>query len=118
MSPSLTRVQALLLGTIVLLSLGLAVAALFLISAADGALTIAGWQVWGEKPFHVRAGFQEIQGVGPGTTVRIKGMDAGKVLRIESPAAPGEPVIVVLELHGSQRKLVRTDARVQIVSEG
>ena len=34
------------------------------------------------KPLHVRAGFHDIQGVGPGTTVRIKGMDAGKVVQV------------------------------------
>jgi phospholipid/cholesterol/gamma-HCH transport system substrate-binding protein len=118
MSHSLTRVQAILLGTIMLLGLVLAVTALFLIGGTDGSFTIAGWHIWGEKPFHVRAGFQDIQGIGPGTPVRIKGMDKGKVVRIDSPSAPGEPVILVLELRGSERNLVRSDAKVQILSEG
>src|SRR5437660_11652677 len=100
MSHALSLLQPLTLGTLVLLALGLAVTALFLISASDGSLTIAGWQVWGEKPLHVRAGFHDIQGVGPGTTVRIKGMDAGKVVRIDPPANPADPVILVLEVKG------------------
>jgi phospholipid/cholesterol/gamma-HCH transport system substrate-binding protein len=45
-------------------------------------------------------------------------MDKGKVIRIDSPTAPGEPVILVLELRGSERNLVRSDAKVQILSEG
>lgn len=118
MSHSLTRVQAILLGVVVLLGLGLTVTALFLIGGADGTFTIAGRHVWGEKPFHVRAGFQDIQGISAGTPVRIKGMDKGKVVRIDSPIAPGEPVILVLELRGSERNLVRSDAKVQILSEG
>jgi phospholipid/cholesterol/gamma-HCH transport system substrate-binding protein len=117
-SHTLSRIQAFLLGVVVLLGLGLSVLALFLIHAADGSLAVAGYQIWGEKSFHVRAGFQDAQGVLPGTVVRIKGMDAGEVQRVDPPANPGDSVILVLKLDGKQRRLVRTDAKVQIVSEG
>src|SRR5437660_822731 len=118
MSHSLTRVQALLLGLVVLLGLGLVVFALFLIRVTDGEFAVAGYPIWGEKSFHVRAGFQDAQGVSPGTPVRIKGMDAGEVERVEPPSNPGDPVILVLRLSGKQRPLIRADAKVQIVSEG
>ncbi len=107
MSRSLTRIPAIILGTVVLLALGLSVLALFLIHANDGAFAVAGYQIWGEKPFRVRAGFQDIQGVSPGTLVRIMGMDAGEVERLDPPSIPGEPVIVVLKLNAKQRQLIR-----------
>ncbi len=118
MSHSLTRVQALVLAVVVLSGLGLSVFALFLIHANDGALSIAGYQIWGEKPLHVRAGFRDVQGVSPGTPVRVMGMDAGEVERVDPPSNPGEPVILVLKLNAKQRQLVRADAKVQILSEG
>jgi phospholipid/cholesterol/gamma-HCH transport system substrate-binding protein len=118
MSHSLTRIQAFLLGIVVLLGLGLAIFALFLIQGTDGAWAIAGYQLWGEKPFHVRAGFHDVQGVSAGVPVRIQGMDAGEVERVDAPKNPGEPVIMVLKLNAKQRQLIRSDARVQIVSEG
>jgi phospholipid/cholesterol/gamma-HCH transport system substrate-binding protein len=119
MTDSLSRSQALFLGTVVIVGLALATIGLFLISTGSGgSLAIGGYQIWGEKPFHVRAGFHDIQGVEPGARVRIKGMDAGEVARIEPPATPDESVILVLKLDGRKRSLVHADAKVQIVSEG
>src|SRR5262245_8689152 len=101
---SLSRGQALLLGTVVFAGLALGAIGLFLISTGSGgSLAIGGYQIWGEKPFHVRAGFHDIQGVEPGARVRIKGMDAGEVAHVQSPTNPSEPVILVLKLDGRQR---------------
>ena len=116
---SLSRSQALLLGTVVFAGLALGAIGLFLISiGSGGSLAIGGYQIWGEKPFHVRAGFHDILGVEPGARVRIKGMDAGEVAHVQSPTNPNDPVILVLKLDGRQRNLVRADAKVQIISEG
>jgi phospholipid/cholesterol/gamma-HCH transport system substrate-binding protein len=108
-SRSLTRLQALFLGTILVLGVGLAVLGLFAVGSR-------GW--FGKDALHVRVGFREIRGVEVGTRVRIQGMDAGEVVAIAPPEEPGDSVTLRLRLRGNFRRLVRTDSTVQIVSEG
>jgi phospholipid/cholesterol/gamma-HCH transport system substrate-binding protein len=108
-SRSLTRLQALFLGTILLLGMGLAGLGLFAVGSR-------GW--FGKDALHVRVGFREIRGVEVGTRVRIQGMDAGEVVAIAPPEEPDSPVVLRLRLRGDFRRLVRTDSTVQIVSEG
>jgi phospholipid/cholesterol/gamma-HCH transport system substrate-binding protein len=109
MSRSLTRWQALLLGLVTLLGVGLAGAGLFAVGSRQ-------WS--GQDAFHVRAGFRDIRGVEVGTRVRVQGVDAGEVEAVNLPTAPSEPVTLRLRLSGRVRHLVRSDATVQIVSEG
>ncbi len=109
MSRSLTRLQALFLGTTLLLGVGLAVLGLFAVGSR-------GW--FGKDALHVRVGFREIRGVEVGTRVRIQGMDAGEVVAITPPEEPDGPVTLRLRLKSDFRRLVRTDSTVQIVSEG
>ncbi len=109
MSRSLSVLQAVLLGAVVLLGAGLATGGLFAVGSR---------QWFGAGAFHVRAGFREVRGVEVGTRVRVQGIDAGEVVALEPPAAPGGDVVLRLRLDGRMRHLVRTDARVQIVSEG
>jgi phospholipid/cholesterol/gamma-HCH transport system substrate-binding protein len=106
---SLSRWLAVLLGSIVLLGLGLAGLGLFAVGTRH-------WFPGGA--FHVRCGFQNIQGVEVGTRVRIQGIDAGEVVAIQPPGIPGDEVILRLRLNGRLRPLVRSDATVQILSEG
>ncbi len=106
---SLSHSQALLLGLVVLLALGLGVFGLFAVGSR-------GW--FGNDALHVRAGFREVRGVEAGTRVRLQGIDAGEVVEVEAPARPGDLVILHLRLKGSYRRLVRTDSTVRIVSEG
>jgi phospholipid/cholesterol/gamma-HCH transport system substrate-binding protein len=108
-SRALSRPQALVLGLIVLLGLGLAVLGLFGVGSR-------GW--FGKQPLHVRVGFREIRGVEVGTRVRIQGMDAGEVVKIMPPDSPDGPVVLQLALREEYRRLVRTRSTVQIVSEG
>jgi phospholipid/cholesterol/gamma-HCH transport system substrate-binding protein len=108
-SRSLTRLQAVVLGTVLLLGAGLAVAGLFAIGSR-------GW--FGKDALHVRVGFREIRGVEVGTRVRIQGMDAGEVVSMTAPEDPDGPVVLHLRLKGDFRRLVRADSTVQIVSEG
>jgi phospholipid/cholesterol/gamma-HCH transport system substrate-binding protein len=108
-SRSLSRWQAILLGLVVLLALGLAGVGLFLV----------GSRTWfAGDSFHVRSGFKAVQGVEPGTRVRVQGIDAGEVVAIEPPATPGSDVVLRMRIDGKMRALVRTDATVRIVSEG
>src|SRR6266404_1080857 len=109
MSRSLSRLQATLLALVVLTGVTLAGTGLFAIGKRH-------W-LWSDT-FHVHAGFQQIRGVEAGTCVRIQGIQAGEVDKIQPPAEPGGEVTLHLRLDGRLRGLVRKDATVQIVSEG
>jgi phospholipid/cholesterol/gamma-HCH transport system substrate-binding protein len=109
MSRTLTRLQAVILGLLVLVGLGLGASGLFAIGKRQ-------W-LWSET-FHVRTGFKQVSGVEPGTRVRVQGIEAGEVESVQSPDAPGGDVVLRLRLDGRLRTLVREDACVRIVSEG
>jgi phospholipid/cholesterol/gamma-HCH transport system substrate-binding protein len=109
MSRHLSRLQAIILGFVVLGALALGTIGLFAIGSRHGL---------GTDSFHVLVGLQDIGGVEVGTRVRIQGIDAGEVEEIMPPAAPGESVGLRLRIAGKLRHLVRSDARVQVVSEG
>jgi phospholipid/cholesterol/gamma-HCH transport system substrate-binding protein len=108
-SRSLTTLQAVVLGLVVLVGIGLGVLGLFAVGSR-------GWL--GKDALHVRVGFPEIRGVEVGTRVRIQGMDAGEVESITPPETADGPVMLRLSLKGSFRHLVRADSTVQIVNEG
>jgi phospholipid/cholesterol/gamma-HCH transport system substrate-binding protein len=108
-SRSLTRLQAVVLGVVVLLGVGLATTGLFAVGSR-------GW--FGKDALQVSVGFPEIRGVEVGTRVRIQGIDAGEVTAIRPPEQPDGPVQLHLRLKGEFRHLVRTDSTVRIVSEG
>jgi phospholipid/cholesterol/gamma-HCH transport system substrate-binding protein len=109
MSRSLSRLQAVLLGTAVVLGLGLLTSGLFAVGSRQ-------W-LWSDT-FHVRVGFRQIRGVEAGTRVRVQGIEAGEVEAVEPPTTPGGDVVLRLRLDGRLRHLVRSDATVQIASEG
>jgi phospholipid/cholesterol/gamma-HCH transport system substrate-binding protein len=108
-SRSLSRWQAVGLGLVILVSLTLAGGGLFAIGSR-------GW--FGKDALNLRAGFGSIRGVEVGTPVRIQGISAGEVVSLEPPARPGGPVVLNMRVRGDYRHLVRTNSRVQIVSEG
>jgi phospholipid/cholesterol/gamma-HCH transport system substrate-binding protein len=109
MSRSLSRLQALLLGVLVLLGLALGATGLFAVGNRQ-------W-LWSDT-FHVRAGFTQIRGVEVGTRVRVQGIDAGEVEQVLPPGQPGEEVILRIRLDGRLRSLVRSDACARIIGEG
>jgi phospholipid/cholesterol/gamma-HCH transport system substrate-binding protein len=108
-SRSLSRLQALVLGAVVLLGCGLAGVGLFAVGSR-------GW--YGKDALHVRAGFPEIRGVEVGTRVRIRGVDAGEVVQITPPEDGDGEVVLRLRIKGEFRTQVRAGSTVQIVSEG
>jgi phospholipid/cholesterol/gamma-HCH transport system substrate-binding protein len=109
MSRHLSRLQAIILGFVVIVVVALAATGLFAIGSRHGL---------GADSFHVLAGFQDIGGIEVGTRVRIQGIDAGEVEEIVAPDAPGDSVRLRLRLAGKLRHLVRSDSRVQVVNEG
>lgn len=74
------------------------------------------WQL--RETFSVRAEFVQIGGLESGAPVRVQGIDAGVVERIEPPSAPGDPVRLVLKIDGKLRGLIRTDAVARIATQG
>jgi phospholipid/cholesterol/gamma-HCH transport system substrate-binding protein len=108
-SRSLNAAQAAVLGIAVLCGIGLAGVGL-------AAIASRGW--FGSGSFNVRAGFPTIRGVEIGTPVRIQGIVAGEVVGVDLPDNPGDAVMIRMRLRGEYRRLVRDDARVQIISEG
>jgi phospholipid/cholesterol/gamma-HCH transport system substrate-binding protein len=108
MSRSLSRIQALVLGVAVLVGISLAAVALFAVGSQQWPLGAT---------FTVSVGFANIRGVEEGTRVRIQGMDAGDVTRVELPSQPGQDVVLFLRLDGRFRHLLCADASAEIVSD-
>ncbi len=102
--------RALLVGLFVLVTGSLATAGLFAIGEHDY------W--FFKKTWRLRAEFASIGGVDQGTRVRIQGVDAGVVERIEAPTEPGQPVVLHLKLDTKIDGLIRQDAVALLVSEG
>jgi phospholipid/cholesterol/gamma-HCH transport system substrate-binding protein len=107
-SRHLSRLQAVILGLIILAGLGLGLFGLFAVGSRNGL---------DRSAFPVRTRFADIGGVEVGTRIRLQGIDAGEVEAILSPSLPGEKVVLRLRVAGRLRHLVRADARVQIASE-
>jgi phospholipid/cholesterol/gamma-HCH transport system substrate-binding protein len=109
LSRSLSRLQAFVLGFVVLAGIALAAGGLFVVGSR-------GW--YGRDSLHVRAGFASVRGVEIGTRVRVQGLDAGEVVALQPPEQPGGPVVLRMQLRGEFRRLLRADSVVQIISEG
>ena len=108
MSRQLTRLQAVLLGILVVVAVGLGGIALVTLNEHSG---------WGSDNLRVLVGFDDINGVEKGTRIRIQGIDAGEIEAIVSPDAPGGKVKLQLRIAGKHRHLVCEDAKVQIASD-
>jgi len=108
-SRTLSGLQAILLGSVVLLGVGLVGLAVYAVGSR---------QWFGSNALHVRAGFPNVQGVEVGTRVRIRGLDAGEVVALDVPDATDGQVMMRLRIQGKYRHLVRKNASVQIVSIG
>jgi phospholipid/cholesterol/gamma-HCH transport system substrate-binding protein len=75
-----------------------------------------GWHF--RQTFHLRVQFPKIGGIIEGTRVRVQGINAGMVDKIEAPVQPGEPVVVVIRLDQELANLIRTDATANLVTQG
>ena len=111
MSRSLSRMQALLLGVVVLLGLGLGAWALFQIGGRQ--------RLWAET-FELRAGFAEASGLDRGTPVHFRGVDAGRVVAIELPDADHADgkVYVRMRIDKKFQPLLFADSKARVLNEG
>lgn len=111
MSQSLSRWQAVLLGLVVVLSLGVGVFGISQIAHKQG--------LWTET-FELTAGFPEVPDVTLGTPVRIRGLDAGQVVGIDYPESdePGAEVTLRLRLDRRFANRIYADATAQIQTSG
>jgi phospholipid/cholesterol/gamma-HCH transport system substrate-binding protein len=89
-----------------------------LVISAFGMVQVASREWWVQKTFRVRASLMTIGGLEAGNQVRVQGIDAGAIDRIDPPRVPGEPVTLVLRIDERLRPLVRSDALARVVTEG
>jgi ABC-type transporter Mla subunit MlaD len=110
-SRALTRWQAVLLGVIVLL--GLATGAYGLFQVGDRQ------RLWNDR-FVLTVGFSRLQGVGIGTPVRVRGLEAGTVSGVDLPEhdSADAPLVLRLSLDRRFQHLVFADATATILNEG
>lgn len=111
MSRSLSRMQAVVLGVLVLAGLG---------GGAFGLFQVGDRQRLWSGTFDVYVGFPRVQGVNIGTPVRVRGIEAGAVAGIELPASDraSDPVVLRMRLDRKYQHLLFTDAVAAILTEG
>src|SRR5262249_44905488 len=108
LSRSLTRLQAILLGGVVALGLGLGAWGLFQIGSRQ--------RLWADT-YTVTAAFPQAHGVERGTTVRLLGVEVGEVAAVELPPPGAEDGKVRLRLRvGRQfQPHLRADASAELL---
>lgn len=89
MSQSLSRVQAMVLGIVVLLGLAVGGYGLFRVAGKQG--------LWTDTT-ELTVGFAEAHDITPGTVVRIRGVDAGQVVAVEYPDHDGADAAVTVRM--------------------
>jgi phospholipid/cholesterol/gamma-HCH transport system substrate-binding protein len=70
------------------------------------------------KHIDVYAEFSNLGGLGNGAKVRVDGLDAGQVKRIEAPPSPSGKFRLELQISDKLRGMVRTDSIASIETEG
>ncbi len=111
MSQTLSRWQAIVLGTIVALGVGLSGLGLARIAAKQGLFA---------ETTEVTVEFPEVHDVTPGCPVRIRGVDAGQVVAVEFPESdsPTAGVLVRMRLDAKFANRLHGDASAEIHSTG
>jgi hypothetical protein len=110
-SQSLSRWQAVLLGVVVVVAVGLTGVGLTQVAARQG--------LWADT-VEVTVGFPEVPDVAPGTPVRIRGVEAGQVVAVDYPDHDGPDAAVTLRLRLDAKYANRLygDASAQIHASG
>ncbi|MFL5327299.1 MAG: MlaD family protein [Gemmataceae bacterium] len=111
MTRSLSRWQASIAGFVVLLGVAAATYGLFAVGDRQ--------RLWSPR-FTVHVGFDRVQGVGVGTPVRVRGLEAGAVAAIDLPSSgrPDKQLILRLDLDRQYAHLLFADAVAKILAEG
>ncbi len=107
MTRPLSRWQALLLGVVAVLAVG-----------------VGGWrlltlpnQSWSRDAIAVSAPFRDVAGLQTGTRVHLQGVDVGEVAAVNLPDVAGNAVTVQLRVAGHLQTRLGTDAKVSIARE-
>jgi outer membrane protein OmpA-like peptidoglycan-associated protein len=111
MTQTLSRWQTIVVGILVVIGASGAAYGLFAVGDRQ--------RLWSET-FTVHVGFDRVQGVGIGTPVRVRGLEAGVVTAIDLPRADrtDAPLVLKLELDRRYAHLLHADAFARIRSEG
>lgn len=111
MSQSLSRWQAVVLGLVVVVALGLGGYGIARIADKQG--------VWADT-VEVTAGFPDAHDITPGTPVRVRGVDAGQVVAVDYPDhdGPGAEVTVRMRVQAKFATRLYSDASAQIHGNG
>ena len=105
MANRLTRLQAALLGFVVLVSLAFGGFGLAALAAKD--------RLWAEH-YDVTLSLADASDLPPGTPVRIRGVEAGHVYRVDYPEGDDAAVRVQLRLDAQYRNRIFNDATVRL----
>lgn len=111
MNRSLSRIQAVSLGIVVAVCLGLM--AWVFVQIGDRQ------RLWADTVV-IRAGFSQTYGIDKGTPVRIRGVAAGQVIGVDFPNEADPDGKVVLRLRVERRLLMHlcADAKARVLNEG
>jgi phospholipid/cholesterol/gamma-HCH transport system substrate-binding protein len=111
MTRSLSRFQAAFAGLLVLTGVA---------GAAYGLFAVGDRQRLWSGTFTVHVGFDKVQGVGVGTAVRIRGLEAGTVAAVDLPKSgqADAPLLLRIDLDPKCARMLFADATAQIRSEG
>lgn len=98
---------------------GLSVLGVLVLAAASiwGVTLVAQRRGLGRSMVEILAAFEEVGGLRSGDPVRIRGLEAGLVDRLELPDQPGGPIIARLRIDRGMRSLLRADAGARIVPQ-
>ncbi len=108
MNATLSRRQLAWMGFLVLVVVG---------AATAGLMALATKQGWGEPRCEYQVLFPDAHDIGPGTAVRLKGLEAGQVLAVEYPTDPAEPgVLLRLSLRTELARHLRQGATAEVYS--
>ncbi len=103
------RIQPWGIGLFIVIGFGLFAAILFLIGNRHEAFS---------KHMEVYSEFSNISGLAKGAKVRVSGMDAGEIKKIDIPQSPSAKFRLLLQIEEKVRGMVRKDSVVSIETEG
>ena len=103
------RATKIRVGIFVLVSLGVFLAVVYMLGARARLF---------EARYIIHAEFTEVAGLQEGATVRLAGVQIGRVARVELPAEPGGKVRVSMKIAKQFADRIRKDSEARIQTQG
>jgi phospholipid/cholesterol/gamma-HCH transport system substrate-binding protein len=85
---------------------------------AAGVFVIGSKEYLFRPTYHLKAQFDNVEGLAPGADVQVGGVHSGTVLSIELPHKPGEQVTVLMDLDKSTHEIIKRDSVAAIETAG